>query len=265
MCPPDSIYNVCHGDMVVIICNTTDIILDWIWQNHTTGRRTFTMYAVESSQQMLNVKYNFTDVPGVTATLLERTAITSSSLQFTISDEFEKAHIECNGDHRDIVAASKWIQVLHILIVMYIYSTECSATPTNFTITHYNGGTNMSSICLLWDTQTNLAFTYYIYVSDDSKTILNKTTNVSSVSLNLIYGRNYSIYIYASGCGITHIVSTIALILSNCNIPCTTVHGVVTFPENKTIEISYNLLNSYECPCKTPTTTNSDIQSKLLD
>ena len=111
MDPPNSINNVCQGDMIVIICNTTNTILDWIWQNETIGRRTFTLYGIENAQQMLNVHYNFTDVPGVTATLLDRTAITSSSLQFTISTEFENAHIECNGDHRDLVAASKWIRV----------------------------------------------------------------------------------------------------------------------------------------------------------
>ena len=150
---------------------------------------------------------------------------------------------------------------------MYIYSTECSATPTNFTITHYNSGTNMTSIYLLWDTQANLTFTYYIYVSDDSETLLNMTTTISSVLLNLIYGRNYVIYIYASGCGITHIVSTITLILSNCNIPCTTVHGEVTFPANETIEISYvhNLPNSYQYPSKTPTTTSGNSRGKLYD
>ena len=108
--PPNSINNACPGDMIVIVCNTTSTILRWIWQNETIGRRTFTLYGIESAQNnQLNIHYNFTDVPGVTATLLDRTEITSSSLQFTISAEYENAHIECRGDHRDIVALSKCI------------------------------------------------------------------------------------------------------------------------------------------------------------
>ena len=243
--------------MIVITCNITGTVLEWKWQNSTTGRRTFTLYGIKNAQyNQLNVHYNFPDVPGVTATLLDKTGRTSSSLQFIISAEFENARIECNSDQRDIVAASKWIQLLLILIflAMYIYSTECSATAASFTITHYNGGTNMTSICLLLDTQTNLTFTYYIYLSDDSKTLLNKTTNVSSVALNLTYGRNYSIDINANGCGITHIVSSITLILSDCS------------PENETIEISYvhDLPNSFEYPCRAPITTSSDTEGKLF-
>ena len=156
------------------------------------------------------------------------------------------------------------MDIIFIFLVMYIYSTECSATPTNFTNTHYNSGTNMTSIYLLWDTQTNLTFTYYIYVSDDSESLLNITTTVSSVLLNLIYGRYYSIDIYANSCGITH-VGTITLNLSNCNIPFSMVHGEVTFPANETIEIScvHNLPNSYEYPSKTPTTTSGNSRGKL--
>ena len=96
--------------MIVITCNITGTVLEWKWQNSTIGRRTFTLYGIEYAEyNQLNVHYNFTDVPGVTATLLDRTLRTSSSLQFTISAEFENAHIECNGDQRDILAASKWI------------------------------------------------------------------------------------------------------------------------------------------------------------
>ncbi len=105
-----SITDKCPGDVITVLCSTTNNEIKWVWQsNDITDSNTYWAHQYTDSQ--LNAPYTFNKIQSVTTTLLNistQPLYLKSSLQYVVSSEYPESNIECNDF---MVSPTKAIQV----------------------------------------------------------------------------------------------------------------------------------------------------------
>ncbi len=94
-----SITDKCPGDVISVLCSTTNNDMEWVWQsNYITEKK---MYSVDLfSDDQLNVPHTFSIIQSVTTTLLNYSThplYLKSCLQYVISGKYPEATIECKN------------------------------------------------------------------------------------------------------------------------------------------------------------------------
>ncbi len=106
-----SITDKCPGDMITVVCSTTNNEMEWEWQSNDLTE-SYTYVAYWFAYMELNVPHTFSRIQSVTTTLLNysiQPLYLKSSLQYVVSSEYPEANIECN-DY--MVSPSETIQVM---------------------------------------------------------------------------------------------------------------------------------------------------------
>ena len=92
-----SITDKCPGDVISVLCSTTNNEMEWVWQsNDLTERYTYWLHPFFYYE--LNIPHTLSRIQSVTTTLLNYSTeplFLKSSLQYVVSSEYPEANIEC--------------------------------------------------------------------------------------------------------------------------------------------------------------------------
>ena len=105
-----SITDKCPGDVISVLCSTTNNEMEWVWQSNDSTENHIYMVAPNSDTQ-LNVPHTFSRIQSVTTTLLNfstQPLYLKSSLQYVVSSEYPEASIKCSDF---MLSPTKAIQV----------------------------------------------------------------------------------------------------------------------------------------------------------
>ena len=108
--PHSSIYDLCPGDRVVIVCNVSGANLNWELQmSNLILQISYDIIAENNVDKY--IPPNSPAINGLTTTLLDYHTTSplylTSSLEFNVSDDFVNATVVCNNERRYLAINSK--------------------------------------------------------------------------------------------------------------------------------------------------------------